>query len=375
MEKSTKKVATMTFHIAHNYGAMLQAYALEKKINQLGYDCEVLDYRFPYIDNWSGIRTLKELQQEFGILIGTLKFVKRRLTCYRKISPARKKFNDFMRNELDLSKEVYFNKQELHKAEYDYIVFGSDQIWNPDLTDGFATEYMGEYFSRKTKLVSYAASCGLDCFKPQWKEVYYPLLKKFTALGIREEPLAEYIAKNYGLNAKTVLDPVFLLEPKAWREPGKSSDLSVNRPYLLIYTFQTDDEIYRLARRIAKERSLKLVTISYQREEKLDDMIQLTSCGPKDFIALIENADFICTTSFHGMAFSIIFEKSFYCIGHPKYSSRNYSLLNMLEMTDRMVSRASDVNVIEDCDYSGAGKILEQKRQESIDFIVNALEA
>lgn len=373
-EKKLKpKIATMTFHMAHNYGAMLQAFALEKAISGLGYNCEVLDYRLPYIDNWSGVHTRKEFCTECGFIKGNLKYFYRLLKgYYRQIdkNSSRAKFNSFMRNDIKLSKKVYFDKNKLCTADYDAVVFGSDQIWNSKLTNGTAPEYFGKYFdNKKTKLIAYAASCGTDSFEPEIKELYQPLLKRFYSVAVREKGLADYITDEYGIEAQTVLDPVFLPEKAIWNDMAKSVCLPVEKPYLLIYAFETNDDIYAIARKIAEEKRLRLVTVSYQKREELKDMLQLTDCGPKDFVALIKNADFVCTTSFHGMAFSIIFEKSFYCMGHPLYSKRNSDLLELLGMRDRMFFAKEEIKELSDCDYSNAKEILKKNRQKSLDFL------
>ena len=116
-----------------------------------------------------------------------------------------------------------------------------------------------------------------------------------------------------------------------------------------------------------------MVTVSYREKENLNDMLQLIDCGPKEFVSLIKNADFVCTTSFHGTAFSVLYEKDFYCIGHPLYSQRNWDLLNMIDMNSRMISSNEDIAEVRPCNYSEASMLLAKKRIESLDFIRNAL--
>ena len=181
-EKGKRYVATMTFHMAHNYGAMLQAYALEQAVNQIGgVSCEIIDYRFPFIDKWNGIQTFPELVQKYGIIIGSLKYINRTLRgSYKRIAPLHRKFNRFMRRNLILSQKVYYDAEELKTVDYDVILLGSDQIWNTNLTNGIAEEYFGKYFDEgKIKLVSYAASCGTDSFSPDLKIRVLPMLKRF----------------------------------------------------------------------------------------------------------------------------------------------------------------------------------------------------
>lgn len=369
--KHRSKVAIMTFHVAHNYGAMLQAYALQKAICKLGFDCEVLDYRFKYIDQWSGMRSRHDLEEEYGIIGGNLRFLHRYVKgYYRNISPIRRKFNRFMRKDIKLSKKVYFTPDSLQNAKYDVVVFGSDQIWNPELTNGPALEYAGKYFDcSRIRFVSYAASCGKAAIDEKYKADFLPLLKKFYAISLREESFTEFLKTEWNLSAVTVLDPVFLLNYEDWLEVGKKSEIEIEKPYLLIYAFQTDDDIYDVARAVACEYGLQLVSISYKYEERLSDIIQLTECGPKDFLTLVYRAAFVCTSSFHGMAFSILFEKDFYCMGHPLYSQRNYDLLKMVGLEERLFYKKTDIHSIKRCDYLHVAERLEVEKKKSLEFL------
>ena len=138
------RVGTMTFHMAKNYGAMLQAYALQKSIESFGAECEVLDYRLPYIFDREGVPTYTEFIQEVGFLRGNARFFIRHLNgWYRSMPAVRKKCDSFMRNDIKLSKKVIFDKEKLINTDYDAVVFGSDQIWSPYHTGGFAPEYLG----------------------------------------------------------------------------------------------------------------------------------------------------------------------------------------------------------------------------------------
>ena len=286
----------------------------------------------------------------------------------------RKKFDRFMRKDMHLSKRVYFHPEQLVNAKYDVVLFGSDQIWNPDLTNGLAPEYMGKYFNTDyTRLIAYGASCGTGQFPNVWRKNFLPLLKRFHALGIRERALTEYINQDYGLPAQTVLDPVFLLNREDWDSLADQAEISFQDAYVLVYAFEVGEGIYNLARKIAKEKGLKIISIAYKREEHCSDMLQLTDCGPKDFLNLVRNAQYVCTTSFHGTAFSILYEKNFYCVGHPKYSQRNRDLLEILKMNDKMVDDDAIVEKITECDYFASKKDLQKLRDHSINFLKDAI--
>ena len=374
-KRSALSVATMTFHLAHNYGAMLQAYALRHAVRKLGYHCRVLDYRFPYIHQWSGIHTWKDLLWLDGPLIGTAKHLRRLLHGhYAGQAPAQLKFNRFMREKMGLSFKTYFSPDELKKASYDAILFGSDQIWNPALTNGLAEEYFGGCFdSSSTRLIAYAASCGKDRLPSEYKDQIMSLLGRFHGLSVREESLAQTLRQD-GLDVLAMPDPVLLLNTEEWDALIRNTPPVVSEPYVLIYAFDTGNDVYDIARRIAAERNLNCVSVCYKADPARQDMLQLTDCGPLEFLRLIRDARFVCTTSFHAEAFSILFEKSFYCIGHPLYSQRNADILRIVGLEDRMISSSAAVEQITDCDFSNTKARLEIQRNCAMVFLANAIE-
>ena len=203
----------------------------------------------------------------------------------------------------------------------------------------------------------------------KYKADFLPLLKKFYAISLREKSFTEFLKTEWNISAVTVLDPVFLLNYEEWLEVGKESEIKIDTPYLLIYAFQTEDDIYDVARAIACKYGLQLVSISYKYEKRLSDIIQLTECGPKDFISLVYRAAFVCTSSFHGMAFSILFEKDFYCMGHPLYSQRNYDLLKMVGLEERLFYKKTDIQSIEKCDYSHVAERLDVEKKKSLEIL------
>ena len=132
------KIGILTFHVAHNYGAMLQAYALPTVVKNMGFECEVIDYRFAYIDSWSRIARWNELVEKYGIFLGGMRFVNRLIHGYYSKHNMHIKFDAFERNIIPHSETVYISKAELNNMPYNAILFGSDQIWNSALTNGIA---------------------------------------------------------------------------------------------------------------------------------------------------------------------------------------------------------------------------------------------
>ena len=366
----------MTYHMAQNYGAVLQAYALQKTIENMGFQCEILDYRLPAIYDWTGIPTITDLLREIGFVRGSIRFLWRHINgWYRRVPVAKRKFDSFMRRDLKLSEKTIFDKEKLNETKYDAVVFGSDQIWNPELTGGFAGEYLGEYFdSEKTALISYAASCGKDHIDPAYREAFVDRLQHFSAISVREKSLARYLNEEYGLPAQAVLDPVLLADPTIWEPLAEQGEIRVGEPYLLIYTFDAGNDLYELAKKVAEERHLKLVAICYRKNPALEGIEQIDCAGPKDFLYLLKHADFVCTTSFHGLALSMLFEKNYYCMGHPKFNQRERDLSDSMGLMDRYIEDWTSVQTVTDCDYTEPRAKLAQARTESCRFLEKALQ-
>ena len=359
------KIGTLTFHSADNYGAMLQAYALPAAIRSMGHDCRVIDYRGTVTKgveiDWPG-----QLVRQYGLLRGGVKAANRwRLGWY---SAHRKdvKFNRFMRKKLPLSKETFRSLEEVNTQDYDAVVFGSDQIWNPKLTGKDAGLYFGQGIS--CKKIAYAASSGTDSIE----EEMLPLVKEFSALGIRETGLTQRL-RQHGLAAQTVLDPVLLLTADEWRknqaplpkglEPGK---------YILIYTFD-EQPVYDLARKISREEGLPMVIVRWcGAHTRFSDMIQLPDCGPEEFLTLLDKAAVVCTSSFHGTAFSVLFGKRFYCCTPAGFGSRTNSLLEQVGALEHRVEDGGSVPQVRECAVDAQ---LESLRHASLAFLKNAIES
>ncbi len=375
MEK--KKIGTLTFHIAHNYGAMLQAYALPKAVQSLGYDCEIIHYCFSYIYPWGHIERLNELCQKYGLVGGSLRYVKR--FCKGVYNPKLKvnKFESFIYKTMPLSERTYKSREELTLLDYDAIVFGSDQIWNSKLTDGIAPEFVGGFpCQSKTKKIAYAASCGRSHFLAEEKECYYPLLKDFKALGIRENGFCQSLCED-GFVATNVLDPTLLLNRADWDEManGISSDITIpQNKYLLVYVFDENDSVYDFVDAVAEKYNLEVHVIAYEAKPQTEKYKVHTNCGPADFVRLISGASAVVTTSFHGTAFSIIYGKDLYCVPHPTLHERTDSLLSMLGMDERNCNYEVDLDMIQPIDWQAVNQRLDNARQVSLAFLKRTLE-
>lgn len=359
------RIGTLTFHSACNYGAMLQAYALPVAVRELGHECEVIDYRHQAFSEEADVQWPGDLIKQYGPLRGSIKAINRwRLGWY---DSRRKniKFNRFMLKKMTISRETYRTPEELSGISYDAVLFGSDQIWNENLTGGMALEYFGQCIP--CKKIAYAASSGTD----RIPECTIELLREFRALGIRELGLSQYLCSK-GLEAKTVLDPVLLLTPQQWRKIEAPLPKGIEKGrYIFVYTFD-EQGVYDLARKIGKEENLPIVNVRWcGRHDRFNDMIQLPDCSPELFLALLDSAALVCTSSFHGTAFSVLFEKRFYCCTPQGFGSRTNSLLSQLGLLSCRVENG--VCSKELPDYQAATAKLAQLRTESLEFLESAI--
>ena len=311
------KIGILTFQNAENYGAVLQCYALQEHLKKLYPNDEicVIDYRNTLIDNsYKSIYVRKSFLQNIAQFLYLPKVLKKK-----------NNFRKFKRNFLNLTHPDF--------SSFDIIYYGSDQIWNTTLTNGDLT-YFGEGFSGKK--IAYGASDGGEM---QITDDIKSLLSSFDSIFCREISLENKI-KNMGISVpiSTVLDPVFLLNKNEWLKiaiPPKEKN------YILAYKIALRDDFDIQAEKLGMQLGKKVVQIVYLKSikkyfYKKQKIIQAIS--PEQFLGYLANADFILTTSFHGTAFSIMFEKPFYVLSFEKRSERITELLNYFGLEKQYVS-------------------------------------
>lgn len=368
MEKTNKKkIGILTFHRAENYGAVLQCYALLNTLKGMGMEVEVIDY-FPKsikqaykIWEWKKIKpfNLKSYAILFFKQVFSLNYrIKRKLL-----------FSRFIKNHITLSPNFQSNKQE-----YDLLIMGSDQIWNPILTHGFDPYFTGYIDNeiKTKKCITYAVSYGNCPLTDENLNYLKDCLKNFKSISVREKSALEVLNPLTDNNIYQVLDPTLLLPARIWDDLA-CKDRLINEKYILIYQVIYKPDIYKAAAKIAKQYGAKIVEIKGHIKltgNGADKVIQVTS--PNRFVELIRDAECVITSSFHGTAFSIIYKKDFYF--HPvgdQRDERSKSLLQSLKLTDRIIN---DSNQIEFCsvNYKEAEVELKKLKEESLEFLTES---
>lgn len=363
----SKKVGIVTFHRAHNYGAVLQAYALQEKINSLGYKAAFIDEEHDNLKNgyslYPRIRSIKTPKK----LLSYIKKWLFLLSDYKRKKSRYDNFNLFIEKKLNLLKK---NKEHTLNC----LVLGSDQIWNTDYTNGIYDLYYGKipniHFERK---ISYAASMGMSDIKNnEDKKNFFDNIKSINCIGVREIKLKNYIENEFNIHPILNLDPTLLLKKEEWDTLiSDERDLRTGEPYLLIYEVHTHPHTESCAKVISEKYGLNIIRLAPKAGVGVrHDAI--TDATPVEFLSFFKNADFVITTSFHGTVFSIINEKQFITMRFRNdIDIRSADLLSQLRITSRLSDNGSGFDSF--IDYKDVNKNLRILRDNSIDFLNKSL--
>lgn len=293
------KVGILTFHRAHNYGAVLQCYALQEILKGMGHDVSVIDYRQPYIEYAYSNFHIKKLLSKFPNIFKVVKYL---LACLKRFvfSSRAKYFTDFRDKFLNQTFEVGVDDLA---SGLDVVVIGSDQLWNKNCTGGeFENVYCGDFDHKKAKVVGYAISAdrmslaSIDFIGND---------SHFDNLSFREKFIVDYVFDKHGLEYPICLDPTLVASPEIWNKV--LNDKWKSKKYIAIYQVRCGSDRNMLVNK-AKILAAKI--------GKDCEIINLSSMeySVVDFVSIIKYAQYVLTTSFHATVFSLILETPFYSI-------------------------------------------------------------
>lgn len=365
------KTATITFHRAHNYGSALQAYALQTKLKSLGIDNTVIDFQTP----------IQKQMYSLFLKNTSYKAIRANLVkalYYRQLTLHHKRFDDFINQNLCLT-DYYRSAKQIKDAhlQFDKFLCGSDQIWNLRDTGDGDDCYFLTFVDDANQKIAYAPSIGWSEYNEEAKQCYQRLLNNFKWISVREETGAKFLSELLNRKVETVLDPVFLLDQREWDKITAAP--LIQKKYIFCYSFGPLQKItWEIARQLSRQTKLPVVSAYLSKTDELKADIKRYDAGPCEFTALIKNAEYICTSSFHGTAFSILYRKNFIsCISEQKTAGtdcRKADLLNKIGLGSRLVSRAENINADRFItDYSAADRLLQKQIEESVSFLINAI--
>lgn len=360
------KIGILTFHCAHNYGAVLQCYTLQEILKSMGHEVEIIDYRPLYLTKLYKIFSIDRFMHR-NLLEMLKKSIKEILMIYKRVKRF-KSFQYFIQNRLNLSNNTY---TESVFFMYDVYIIGSDQIWNPKITKGFDSVFWADFkFPKNNKIyMSYAASMEISSLDIDEKNFCTNALTNFDYISVRESSLAKLLQELTDKKIETVLDPTLLANSSTWNSILKPPFLQ--KKYVLIYQVRRDINVQRIASQIAKQINAEVIEIRAALNWTNHKYVY-QCCSPEEFLGWIKYASCVVTTSFHGTAFSLIFNKSFYCLKLGKGDMRISSLLKSIHLENRLINK-NDNPIFQKINYELPKELLAGLREKSYHFLYSAL--
>ena len=357
------KIGIVTFHNALNYGGVLQAYALNKYLSNIEHDVKTIDFCPKDIYKLIGFRhTYSGIK--YPLYIG------RNLLMINKRYPKIKKFIEFNKNYIPMThKMTTIDEVKEYSDKLDIIISGSDQVWNKDVWNR-ELRNTGLYslgFETKAKKISYAASIGKDKLDENELKGLLEDIKDYSHISVREESAKEII----GGNTTTVVDPVLLLDAKYWYDFIEETP---KEDYIFVYILIETKDIVKKVKELSKKTGLPIKYICghniFGRHGK-----NYASASPKEFVNLIHHAKYVVTNSFHGLAFSVIFEKEFITFLNSTRGTRQVNLLEKVGLTNRIFNKEEDMynQISKKIDYKKAKEKLAIEIEKSKEFLDSVL--
>lgn len=359
-----KKTAILTFHDSDNFGSVLQSYATASFLNNNGIECDILDLRKPEVEELYSI--FKPLNCKTNLASNAYNAL-----YYGVLKKRKRVFEDFRKKYLPLSKERYTGLDDIEQKNPDYTsyIVGSDQVWNVGIVD-FDMAYLLP-FANGAKRIAYAASGIKGCQDEDFR-MMKPYLDKFDLITVRENKSATLFKENINIEAKTVLDPVFLIDRNHWE--SLAAERLYDEPYMFCYfAGGVVEEFEYYTRRLAKERGLKRVLVMPFWRNIFHNGIMNFSSGPLEFLSLVKNADIVCTNSFHAAAFSVILNKPFVVgTNSPGCDERINTLLSRFDLPECEYDAAKEYTP-HIPDYDRVNAIVKESSEQCKQLLLNAL--
>lgn len=381
-----KNILLITWYKSTNCGTCLQSYALY----------HILSHRYNVA--FLGRRTYYSLlNSEFykKVYIGLRRILNISHNNIGNTHPAfvhaiqvhAQKFADFIQCNYKIQPLKNFKDYKKICKDYDVFIVGSDQLWNPKM---FSAAYMLDFVPKGKKKITYAASFGVDNIPQQYYKLYRRLLKRLDIISVREPRAKELVQDIAQKDCITVLDPTFLLSPSEWRDFASQSNVinqyRIKGKYVIAYFIGSKDfDHLSTVKKIAKQLNCKLVVIPNRVEDYsiIDpEIILISDACNYDFVKLIDQAQLVCTDSFHAVVFSFLMDTNFFVFprfkeGDPdSQNNRLDNILNKFDLIERKWHEEWLPCVLKyvNHDYSSGYKKLQKERQVCLNFLFNSIE-
>ncbi len=353
------KSITATTHRAINYGAVLQSFALHDAQKKLGIDNELLDY--PKRENlYEKILTPFSKRTIISVIMNSLHFFHG-----RRSKRLLRRFHQFVEENIQHTDVCYdMKKLEDNYPHADFYINGSDQVF------GLRGEYdkmrMLRFGPGTLKRYSYAASLGEYDWNQEEKKVFASVLEQYSMISVREKYAKEYIESFANVQCEIHMDPVFLVTKDKWE--SLAAEPITDEPYILCYPLIGNDNIQKVLNKLKELTGLKIICVQTFPAKRIKADEYVFDAGPKEFLSLFKHASYVVTTSFHGTAFSLIFEKNFYTLIKNYKSQRMTDLLELVGLSDRIYSEDIEVG-LKPIDFANCRNVINFERERGIAYL------
>ena len=364
------KVGIVTITGADNYGQSLQNYALYNTLKKFGINVKTLklfDEKSSFIYYYND---MKSNNVRFSLIKSLY------LYFYKKETDERSKnFRKFNRN---VSYKKYkIKSQVIRYKNFDYVICGSDQIWNTSFSiiNKNLDYYFAKFVSPK-KRIAYSASIGIDDISQEYIEYFCKAINEYKDISVREYKAAEIIKKYTDRDVITTIDPTLLLDADEWRKLEKEAP--VEGKYILTYFLgEKSKELEQYIEKISRKYDCKVINL-YGENCKHVKILNSYHYGPSEFLWLIDNCEALFTDSFHGCCFSVIFRKPCKWFSRQEkniknMNSRMETLFKKLELGDKFIGSLEDYDNVFEIDYSGIDKVIKKEKDYSYNYLKGAL--
>lgn len=366
-----KKVAIMTWYHYLNCGTALQATALYHQIEKLGYIPVLIQYQPKgQIKNFTKKYFLKSFAKKIKSVFNDM-FISASLE---------ELYSEYVCEKVTETMPcVSFPDLYDLNQSMDAFVCGSDQVWSPLCFDD---KYFLSFVAQPKKMVAYAPSFGCEEIADSIiKEKIKVLVSRFSHLSVREQQGVALIKNLTGQNAEQVLDPTLLMSAEEWDSFVDVEHIQKpDAPYILCYFLGNEKKYQKTVEQLSKASGLPVYVIPITKRQRKSASCVPFEVGPKEFVSLIKHASYVCTDSFHGMAFSINYHIPFFAFKRfadnagDNQNSRIFSLLKLLKLEDRLVDKTRlDIKNKLSCDFEYADKMLNEQRELSTKFLKECL--
>lgn len=385
-----KKIGIITLHGYSNYGNKLQNYATQEVMKSLGTNPITIinnvsikqDRKTKYINKLKNLnlktivnfiyRRVKKLRRQIYLTSKekrTKSLTNDRIVNFKKFTKNNINETDYIISEIDIPRNFH--------EKFDYLIVGSDQVWNPHYINNSSIYFLS--FAPKRKRIAYSASFGISVLPAQCNKSYGDRLSQFEHISVREEAGADIVRSLTGRDVKVLIDPTLMLDKKDWLKIARKSKYKPSKPYLLTYFLgQVSEKIKNLINKLSTEYNLEIVILEDISSDIKNELRYTTD--PGEFIDYINSADLILTDSFHGTVFSILFERPFIAFNRDdgkksiNMSSRLETLLSKFELEGREWKNVKNSGNYLDVNFSQVPQTLEFERNKALDYLKNALE-